>query len=330
MRVFHRALVLMMAMAFGCGGGVDPGPGRDAQPGSALDAAPIRDGGSDADDGGMPVPGDGAAPTPDGGTDSDSGTLPAVDAGTEPDGGAQPADAGIEPDATQPVDAGIPDAGIDAAPGDRCNPTRPECDNCIDDDGDGLVDGFDPHCTLALDNDESSFATGIPGDNRDTSILDCFYDGNSGSGDDGCAVPSCCLLGTCAPGTQCDPTAQCTDFCAPAVPTGCDCFGCCTVCNDAECRDVLVYPALAPSCDLDSLADPGACPVCQKVESCARTCEISATDCILCAGQTDADLPLTCNGQHQCPGGETVCATSADCTASQYCSHGCCVAMLVP
>jgi hypothetical protein len=45
------------------------------------------------------------------------------------------------------------------------------------------------------DNDESSFATGIPGDNIDTVNQDCFFDGNSGGGDDGCDIHVCCLLG---------------------------------------------------------------------------------------------------------------------------------------
>jgi hypothetical protein len=51
--------------------------------------------------------------------------------------------------------------------------TRRQCDNCIDDDGDGLIDGFDPHCIFSLDDDESSFSTGIPGGlNRDWSRTD--------------------------------------------------------------------------------------------------------------------------------------------------------------
>ncbi len=37
----------------------------------------------------------------------------------------------------------------------------------MDNDGDGLVDGFDPECTGPFDDDEATFATGIPGDNKD-------------------------------------------------------------------------------------------------------------------------------------------------------------------
>jgi hypothetical protein len=58
------------------------------------------------------------------------------------------------------------------------------CNNGLDDDGDGLIDAADPECVGAMDNDESSFATGMPGDNRDPKWQDCFFDGNSGAGDD--------------------------------------------------------------------------------------------------------------------------------------------------
>src|SRR5262249_30355412 len=61
-----------------------------------------------------------------------------------------------------------------------------QCSDGIDNDGDGLIDLADPECVGPLDNDESSFATGIPGDNIDACKQDCFFDGNSGMGDDGC------------------------------------------------------------------------------------------------------------------------------------------------
>ena len=61
-----------------------------------------------------------------------------------------------------------------------------QCSDGIDNDGDGKIDYDDPECVGPLDNDESSFATGIPGDNVDACKQDCFFDGNSGMGDDGC------------------------------------------------------------------------------------------------------------------------------------------------
>ena len=61
-----------------------------------------------------------------------------------------------------------------------------QCSDGIDNDGDGKIDYADPECVGGLDNDESSYATGIPGDNVDACKQDCFFDGNSGMGDDGC------------------------------------------------------------------------------------------------------------------------------------------------
>ena len=61
-----------------------------------------------------------------------------------------------------------------------------QCSDGIDNDGDGKIDYADPECVGPLDNDESSFATGIPGDNMDACKQDCFFDGNSGMGDDHC------------------------------------------------------------------------------------------------------------------------------------------------
>src|SRR3569623_791673 len=85
---------------------------------------------------------------------------------------------------------------IDAPPFDgTCTPGGPQCSNCKDDDGDGLIDGFDPQCTGPFDNDEGSFATGIPGDNIDTINQDCFFDGNSGACNDGCNQHVCRQLG---------------------------------------------------------------------------------------------------------------------------------------
>lgn len=47
----------------------------------------------------------------------------------------------------------------------------------------------------ANDDDEGSFGTGISGDNRDPKWQDCFFDGNSGAGDDRCRYHTECLTG---------------------------------------------------------------------------------------------------------------------------------------
>ena len=105
-----------------------------------------------------------------------------------------------------------------------------QCSDGKDNDGDGLVDSRDPECTGALDNDEGSFATGIPGDNVDPKWQDCFFDGNSGGGDDGCRYSTGCLTGELEPTDKdCQVTAACVKYCKPLTPNGCDCFGCCEV-----------------------------------------------------------------------------------------------------
>lgn len=244
---------------------------------------------------------------------------------------------GIDSGATVDAGSGAVDAGGGGG-GATCVPGSTECTNCLDDDGDGLVDGQDPHCAGSLDDDEASFATGINGDNIDSKWQDCFFDGNSGGGDDKCRYHTCCLLGatsgaTCPvdqnfnPNTDCPAqTDQCIEFCAPLAPVGCDCFGCCTICDPQtdECFDVLTNPAVAPDCTLDGLGDPDKCPTCIKNTACNGG-QCDAEQCILCPGQTEEDLPDSCSGQNQCPGTQTACETTADCGAGRYCSVGCCV-----
>jgi hypothetical protein len=223
------------------------------------------------------------------------------------------------------------------APGCVPGPDSPQCNNCVDDDGDGMIDGFDVECTGALDDDEASFATSIPGDNMDPIHQDCFFDGDSGGGNDGCNIHVCCLLGapdraSCPFGAQqydpaeCDTpqTQQCIDVCGALVPPGCDCFGCCTICDPVtnQCFDIITNPATAPNCDATTIADPNACPRCTKVESCGTPCD--PEQCILCPGQTPDDLPTSCTGQ-QCPTGRQVCGPGVACPQDQFCLGGCCV-----
>jgi hypothetical protein len=245
------------------------------------------------------------------------------------------------PDAGQ-VDApvsnpGDPDGGgttpsIDAGGGGLPGCGTTECSNCVDDDGDADIDGTDVHCTTAADDIESSFATGIPGDNLE-SKPDCFYDGNSGSGNDGCEIELCCLLGNCPTGTDCSISQMCIDFCAPAAPVGCDCFGCCTICQDGNCKDVLTIPDSTPGwdCDnLDNLEDPVYCPECFKVTECESFCDTGENDdCILCPGQSPDELPPVCNLQNECPDGRQVCSDTVACPSLQYCSHGCCIDIVI-
>lgn len=254
-------------------------------------------------------------------------------------GGGSGDDAGD--DTTIDADPNAPDSygsgGDGGGPG-GCVENGAQCNNCVDDDGDGQIDGFDIECASPLDNDEGSFATGIPGDNIDSTKQDCFFDGNSGAGDDGCDMHSCCLLGLTAqecsdagfsgnynPDTDCDISPDCIEYCAPLTPPGCDCFGCCTVCDDQGCRDIITNPAIAPDCDADTLHDETACPACVKVEACGEEC--NPEGCILCPGQDESDLPPECT-DNVCPGGGTSCESNADCSETEFCSVGCCVAVV--
>jgi hypothetical protein len=221
---------------------------------------------------------------------------------------------------------------------DLCGDAGCTCSNGIDDDMDGLVDGLDPECTGPFDNDESSFATGIPGDNRDPKWQDCFFDGNSGAGDDDCRYHTDCLTGDKEPDDpDCTLTDACIKFCAPRTPNGCDCFGCCTVqLEDGKTLDILT----GTDCSLDQAEDAKACPPCTKSDTCGNTCG----RCELCPGKTVEDLPEDCGTPtgaggapsgagggpgdpgYTCDGGEQVCGPDLPpCLLGGYCSLGCCI-----
>ena len=270
--------------------------------------------------------------------------------------------------------------GIDAPPfGGQCTPGGDlQCSDCVDNDMDGKIDGFDPECSGPADDREDSFATGIPGDNIDATMQDCFFDGNSGAGNDGCNQHVCCLLqavGTIqgnqtqddadearcavlAPSADEDkytrtdcyqpfgnvpvPT-KCKMNCGPLAPPGCDCFGCCTVCNAMGCSTIILNPAVSPTCDQSNITDCGPdgdcgtnnagtgdepCKRCVKTPDCGAT-ECGGATCILCPGQDPSSLPSSCGGTSMCPDGYQPCATDGTCPAGTYCSTGCCVGMIL-
>jgi hypothetical protein len=225
-----------------------------------------------------------------------------------------------------------------------CGTAPCACSNGTDDDADGLIDLADPECVSSWDNDESSFATGIPGDNRDTACQDCFFDGNSGSGDDGCRVATSCLVnpndsssgrGSCA---TCTADTMCRNTCQAYTPNGCDCFGCCTVhLGSSITKSVL----LAPGCDISGTNTTG-CTECVPSTTCGNACG----ECELCPGKTLADLPASCataggdagtsGGDGGAPGdagvvivpscndGQTTCSTNTQCAVGYLCQFGCC------
>ena len=227
------------------------------------------------------------------------------------------------PDVAIPRDAGVRIPAL-------CGKKPCACDDGTDNDGDALIDGLDPECTGAYDNDESSFGTGAPPAAR-AQCADCFWDANKGSGDDDCKYPAQCLLGESPtrPGSEacssCEPSQRCIDTCAKSTPNGCDCFGCCDITREDGSRISVV---LNDQCALSTLDDVKRCPRCVQNPTCKNTCGM----CELCPGRKDADLPALCTqGQpvelpiHACDEGQQVCSTEKTCPADYYCQLGCCL-----
>jgi hypothetical protein len=227
------------------------------------------------------------------------------------------------------------------------------CSNGLDDDDDGAVDGLDAECSGPLDDDEGTFATGIPGDNRDPKWQDCFFDGDSGAGNDGCRYGTECLYGDASQtDPECQITDECREFCQARTPNGCDCFGCCSVQDDSgNVADIYI----TGTCSTDNLDDTDACPRCTKSADCENTCG----RCELCPGKTEADIPEDCEPPeipppdepdpsdpppdpsdpppvdptpppvidpptYSCDNGR-VCSDSLPCPSSYYCQLGCCL-----
>jgi len=224
------------------------------------------------------------------------------------------------------LDAQAQDAGPmfdrDDAGRVRCGSVTCECSDGIDNDGDGETDGFDPECTGAGDAFESSFATGRKGEEQSDKCQDCFWDLNSGPGDDGCRwASSCSIDGTSASGNgqcrDCTPEPACIDTCTPLVPNGCDCFGCCGIWREGTIKNILLGSS---SCTSATLDNPQLCTPCIPSAECANPCG----RCELCPGRRVVDLPADCGTGYSCDEGE-VCEVNADCSGPlESCQQGCC------
>ena len=272
--------------------------------------------------------------------------------GTDANGGGNDPDGGVGETVDAPPFGGMCTQGGDI-----------QCSDCVDNDQDGKIDGLDPECSGPIDDREDSFATGIPGDNIDATMQDCFFDGNSGAGNDGCNQHVCCLL-QAADQAECQALAPSSNYgkykknecyqpfgnapvspkcqmnCGPLAPPGCDCFGCCTVCGNPNdpttCRDIALNPQISPNCDATNINDPGPdgmidtaddpCKRCYKTD-CGNT-ECGGQTCILCPGQDPSTLPSSCGGT-TCPTGVPECDTDGACPAGSWCSQGCCVGVIL-
>ncbi len=205
-----------------------------------------------------------------------------------------------------------------------CGDVPCQCSDGVDNDDDDLVDGLDGECTGPADNDEASFATGVPGDNVDPKWQDCFFDGNSGAGDDKCRYSTDCLTGDLPlSDPDCSVVEACVDFCAPRTPNGCDCFGCCEVTFTDDSTGTIL---ISEPCDAD---DPASCTECVQTTECDNECG----QCELCGGKTQADIDADpdCSEGYTCDGGEIQCpsGTNAECESGFSCQFGCCLPVVV-
>ncbi len=248
---------------------------------------------------------------------------------------------------------GTPDAGSAGQGGcaiTKCIDRIYQCGDCLDNDNDGTIDADDPLCLGPCDNTEDSFYGGIPGQNNSPCRQDCYFDQDTGPGNDDCywshrcdplsvadAYPpsgddrcvyddSVSISGTAATcaDLEAEQTPACLEYCAPVTPNGCDCFGCCEL--PAGSGDYVWLGSTAAgvgSCSDATLGDPEACRPCTPVPSCLNTCE----DCELCVGRPQP--AASCGGESTC-GDYQACGQpdQAPCPVGSYCITGCCI--LIP
>ncbi|NIR38743.1 MAG: hypothetical protein GWO22_23075, partial [Actinobacteria bacterium] len=180
------------------------------------------------------------------------------------------------------------------------------CGDCMDNDGDGLVDCDDPDCLGPCDNNEEGLYHELPGGDTPQCKLDCYYDKDQGSGNDGCSfdarcdpespdeIPNCQYVDPPPPAAMCDDTqtADCIDFCQPLTPNGCDCFGCCLIGGNTVFVGSYDPGTDTHTCTLEAAlaGDLDACHECTQQMDCFNDCG----RCELCLGKGPEDLPDDC------------------------------------
>ena len=202
------------------------------------------------------------------------------------------------------------------------------CTDGVDNDRDGVIDLDDPGCVGVCDDSEDELGASLPGDYI-TCKPDCFFDGNSGNGDDSCVIDLRCdpedpgaLIGCEYVGhpnePQCDgwldpPAPECVAFCEPYALPGCDCFGCCTFTTDDGTVDLFLDST--SNCTPEDLA---ACQPCTpRIEECGNVCG----GCEICIGQSappDGCRTNACDNDRPC-------TTHDDCECGSACILGCCI-----
>lgn len=282
------ALVILALVGAACGGcSDDVVAAGDAGPvdgaivdGATSDFGPVADGGP-VDDGAI--------------TDAALDDAAIDDAAID--------DAALPPDGAV-TDAGTSDGGPTVCGIVMCGSFLYACGDCIDNDADGLTDYEDPDCLGPCHNNEAGFYPMIPGGGGAPCKLDCYYDSNSGSGDDNCEWDArCdplepelgCMYTSPPPADARCAAAQpmaCLDFCTPRTPNGCDCFGCCELPARSGSWVYLGTENAAgdPTCTLDDVTDPILCHPCTPHPTCVNTCG----RCELCLGRDPSTIPADC------------------------------------
>ncbi len=221
------------------------------------------------------------------------------------------------------------------------------CGDCTDNDDDCDIDDHDSNCFGPCSDNESGLDGLIPGQDNAPCKHDCYWDGNSGSGNDDCYWShECDPLEPSASTCEYDPdasipgyagnmdctnaldgqSAECEAFCEELTPNGCDCFGCCMVDLDNG-STVTVYLGSKvdgdgdSTCTVDVLDDPALCHPCTQVPACINTCD----DCEVCFGDDDP-LPPECGGEQVCSREQQQCGQIGQdqCPEGQFCLTGCC------
>jgi hypothetical protein len=225
------------------------------------------------------------------------------------------------------------------------------CGDCMDNDGDLLSDSEDPECTGPCDDTEDSYYGGIPGQNNAPCRQDCYFDQDSGPGNDQCYWSHECDERSTAPAfppsgeercayqpdasisgsnsTCADLSAvqasTCLDTCLPLTPNGCDCFGCCEL-PAGSSNFVWIGSAAqnAGTCDAAHVSDPDACHPCTQVRSCLNACD----PCEVCVGRTAPLASCTSTSSPRCPASAAACGQPGEpgCGDGFYCITGCCAA----
>lgn len=179
----------------------------------------------------------------------------------------------------------------------RCDGKIYACGDCLDNDSDGAVDRADPECMSVCDDTEDYFYNGILGQRDGACKLDCYFDGDNGSGNDDChwstrcdklsqspdfppSGDSQCVYDPLAsiPGTalSCEAlstaqSARCLEVCLAQTPEGCDCFGCCEIPRGSG-RMIWLGSVSADQeyCSMQTLNDPSRCRPCTPNLSCIK------------------------------------------------------------